>query len=51
MKNKNYLYIRTIDTWKIGKNWLMIWKDYKADCIVITNWKLDRTYPTKHFRY
>lgn len=48
---KNYLYIRTIDTWK--NNW-RIWlydvrKNYKADCIVITNWKIYRTYPIQIF--
>lgn len=47
----NYLYIRTIDTWK--DNW-RIWiydirKDYNADCIVITNWKTYRTYPIQIF--
>jgi hypothetical protein len=48
---ENYLYIRTIDTWK--NNW-RIWlydirEDYKADCIVITNWKTYRTYPIQIF--
>lgn len=47
----NYLYIRTIDTWK--NNW-RIWlynikKDYNADCIVITNGKTYRTYPIQVF--
>lgn len=48
---KNYLYIRTIDTWKMdGRIWLYdIRKDYQADCIVITNGKTYRTYPIQIF--
>jgi len=48
---KNYLYIRTIDTWKDDwRIWLYdIREDYNADCIVITNWKTYRTYPIQIF--
>lgn len=48
---ENYLYIRTIDTWKNnGRIWLYdIREDYNADCIVITNWKTYRTYPIQIF--
>lgn len=47
----NYLYIRTIDTWKnSGRIWLYdIRKDFNADCIVITNGKTYRTYPIQIF--
>jgi len=47
----NYLYIRTIDTWKnTWRIWLYdIREDFEADCIVITNWKTYRTYPIQIF--